>query len=506
MKRYLTTFIVFIALFGFLCVRLCYLASGIGIVSDGNYTRKIDIASRRGFIYDRNFVPIAGIANGYITVVDPIRLSAADDDYIKKLAESGGNSFPQIVEKMGETIPFKLYTSVHYDDEYAYSVPIYDRNAADYTPAVHILGYTNGDGIGVNGAEYYFNDFLDSYGGKTYLTYQANAAGGMFGGLPLVIYDDGYGGDAGVVLTLDVELQTAVENMWKTLGLDKGAIVIADSATGEIIVSASFPTYNPTNIAAYLDSTDGELINRCARGFTPGSVFKIITAAAALETHVNYLYTTYDCTGEFCYANIAHGNVSMSDAFAQSCNGYFYHLIGMIGVDKLRDTAVKFGIGETNFIDMFYGGGGKLNMRVPRNAAIGQGGLLCTPYEITRVICTVMNGGYFTDLHLFKGMYGVTHFDYTHGESVIGRYTASVLKRMMRTVVTDGIGQAANIIGAGGKTASAQSGQFDADGNEIIHSWFAGYYENYAVTVLCENAKDITAAEVFAAVITEVKQ
>ena len=506
MKRYPVIFIVFIALFGFLCIRLCYIAFDGNIqVSAERYSRRVDIASRRGFIYDRNGVPIAGIESGYITVVDPIQLAAADEDYIKKLAEAGGNSFPQIVEKMRKTIPFKLYTSVYYDDEYAYSVPFYVRNAAEYSSAVHIIGYTNGDGIGVSGAEYYFTDFLSSHGGETYLTYQADATGSMFGGLPLIIYDDGYGGDSGIVLTLDIEMQTAVENMWKTLNLDKGAVVIADIATGEIIVSASFPTFDANNIAAYLDSDDGELINRCARGFTPGSVFKIITAAAALECHSNYLYTTYDCGGEFCYANIAHGEVSMSDAFAHSCNGYFYHLIGMIGVDQLRAAAEKFGIGEPNYIDVFPSGRGKLDMRVPRNAAIGQGGILCTPYEITRVICTVMNDGYFTDLHLFKGIYGITDFDYTVGEPVIGKYTASVLKRMMRAVVTDGIGQAANIDGAGGKTASAQSGQFTGD-TEIIHSWFAGYYGGYAITVLCENARDITAAEVFAAVVTEVKQ
>lgn len=473
MKRYLAIFIAFMALFGIICVRLCYIAYGAGSniveTSGDQYSRKMDIASRRGFIYDRNGVRIAGCDDGFITVTFPLELSHTDECY---------------------------------DDKSAYSIKNYTRYADD-SPASHIIGYVNSDGNGVSGAEYYFNEYLKMMGGKIYMTYQADGVNNVFAGLPIVIYDDGYGNDAGIVLTLDIELQKAVENLREIYNM-KGAIVIADIKTGEILVSASFPTYNANNISAYLNSSEGEFINRCAAGFTPGSVFKILTACAALEYNVNYMYSPYECTGEYCYSKIAHGAIIMAEAFAHSCNGYFYNLIDMIGVDRLHTMAEKFGIGQTNYIDMFYTGSGKLDMSVKNNAAIGQGGILCTPYEITRVICTVMNDGYFTDLRLFKGFFGniVENGDNT-GERIIGQFTASVVKQMMRKVVTDGIGRNAVInpdSDTGGKTASAQSGQFNNEGKEIIHSWFAGYHEGFAVTVLCENAVDITAAEVFAEV------
>ena len=493
MKRYLAIFITLITLFGFICVRLCYLADGIGTVTSGTYTQRLNIASRRGFIYDRNGVPAAGIKSGYITVIDPTK--------------PGGNSFPHDVENLRKSIPYAIFTDKEYDDTYAYSVPFYTRYPAETgTPAAHIIGYINGDEIGVNGAEYYFNSYLSMSGGEMYLTYQADGLQNMFGGLPLFLYDNGYSGDSGIVLTLDIELQSAVEKMWKNLDIGKGAVVIADILTGDILVSASFPTFNTNNISAYLNSSEGEFINRCGKGFTPGSVFKIITACAALENHINYLYTSYECSGEYCYANTAHGKINMSDAFAHSCNGYFYHLIDMIGIDRLNETAEKLGIGQNEYIDMFRTGTGTLDMRVPRNAAIGQGGILCTPYEITQLIRIVMNEGYYNDLRLFKGFYGNT-FDESdiNGTQVIGKYTASALKRMMRTVVTDGIGRSAAgdkplSADIGGKTASAQSGQYDSDGTEIIHSWFAGYNGDLTITVLCEDNKTVTAAEVFAEV------
>ena len=500
MKRYLSIFITLITLFGFICVRLCYLADGIGVAKLGTYTQRLNIASRRGFIYDRNGIIIAGAQDGYVTVVDP--------------SKGGGNSFPQVGENLRKSVLFTIFTDDFYDDTNKYSVPFYTRYSdSEETPAAHIIGYTNGDGTGVSGAEYYFDSYLSMSGGEIYLTYQADGVNNMFGGLPVFLYDNGYSGDSGVMLTLDIELQSAVEKMWKNSDIGKGAVVIADILTGEILVSASFPTFNTNNISAYLNSSEGEFINRCGRGFTPGSVFKIITACAALEYHSNYMYTTYECSGEHCYANIPHGKVNMPDAFAHSCNGYFYHIIDMIGVDRLHETAEKFGIGQHGYIDMFRIGTGTIDTRVPRNAAIGQGGILCTPYEITQLIRTVMNDGYYTDLRLFKGFYGNTYDESdTEKIQVIGKYTASVIKRMMRTVVTDGIGRSAagenplsDNIDIGGKTASAQSGQYDSDGNEIIHSWFAGYYNDLAITVLCEDNRDIPAAEVFAKVSEVIK-
>jgi Cell division protein FtsI/penicillin-binding protein 2 len=485
-------------MFGFISIRLCYLANGIGTTTESGYTQRLNIASRRGFIYDRNDIPIAGVKDGYVTLIDP--------------SKGGGNSYPHLVDNLRKTVPYTIFTDTFYDDSGSYSVPFYRRYPDENgTPAAHIIGYINGDGIGVSGTEYYFDSYLTLNSGEIYMTYQADGVNNMFGGLPVFLYDVGYSHDSGVVLTLDIELQESVEKMWKNLDIGKGAVVIADIVTGEILVSASFPTFNTNNISAYLNSNEGEFINRCARGFTPGSVFKIITACAALDNHINYMYTKYECTGEHCYAGIAHGAVNMADAFANSCNGYFYRIINMIGIDRLNETAEKFGIGQYDYIDMFRTGKGKLDMQVPRNASIGQGGILCTPYEITRVICTIMNDGVFTDLHLFKGFYGNSYAENNvTGEQVIKKYTASVMKSMMRAVVTDGIGRNAVYNDSdngkiGGKTASAQSGQYDADGNEIIHSWFAGYNGDLVITVFCEDNRNITAAEIFAEVSEVIK-
>lgn len=504
MKRYLSIFLTFIILFGFLCVRLFYLSYNgtdndfIIQTSMGQYNRRLNIIKRRGFIYDRNGNNIAGINNGYITIIDP-----------SKFKNSGEHSFPQVVEKLRGNIPFTVYTDTAFDNEYAYSIPNYERYRVD-TPAAHIIGYLNGENVGVSGVERYFDDYLINHGGEVYLTYQADAVNNMFGGLPIIICDDGYNSIDGIVLTLDINLQRDVENLWKNLELDKGAIVIAEIETGEIIVSASFPTFNANEISAYLNSKDGEFINRCGQSFTPGSLFKILTACAALEIHPNYMYTMHECTGENCYAKTAHGKIQMFEAFAQSCNSYFYNLIEIIGVDKLQSTALKFGIGQMNHIDFLPVNAGTLDISIPRNAAIGQGGMLCTPYEITNMICTVVNDGYLSNLRLFKGIFGNTvNGDEIISEQIIKQYTATLLKQMMREVVTDGIGQNAMVTptdNIGGKTASAQSGQMDADGNEIIHSWFAGYYNSWVITVLCENSDKITASEVFAKVTNLIKE
>lgn len=120
--------------------------------------------------------------------------------------------------------------------------------------------------------------------------------------------------------------------------MPRGCILVIDTATGEVLASVSMPTFDPRNIAASIRADDTSLINRPLRAFSAGSVFKVVLAAAAYESGLDWY--THDCTGELelagqtyrCAQGRAHGEVNLRGALEQSCNTYFIELGQLLGL------------------------------------------------------------------------------------------------------------------------------------------------------------------------------
>jgi cell division protein FtsI/penicillin-binding protein 2 len=343
-----------------------------------------------------------------------------------------------------------------------------------------------------------------------------------------------------IYTTLDKDLQLAVQN---TLQTHAGAAVVIEVDTGRVLAMASSPHFDPnafepanTNSVYQLEEIYDPygwqpLYNRATRGQYPlGSVFKIITFSAALESGLYTPQTEYQCGYDFTeIPSIAprhdwtwehfqndgrtqpSGNVNLLEGLMVSCNPYFWH----IGLDLYRqgltdavsEMARGFGLGSlTGIVGVEEEDG---NIPDPGdevaaiNNAIGQGDTLVTPIQVARFIAAIGNGGTLYQPQIIERISppdGEPTFEFepvVYGELPISPETLEALRRAMTMVVESPRGTARWILGGfsqnsysvSGKTGTAESGVGDS------HAWFAGFTRenrenkpDIAVVVICEQA------------------
>ena len=238
-----------------------------------------------------------------------------------------------------------------------------------------------------------------------------------------------------VQLTIDYDLQKAAEDGFRHAGFN-GAALIMDPRTGEVLVHASVPAYDPNDFAAGIKSatwaaltTDKlrPLTNRVLQGrYSPGSTFKIVVAVAAMEEGLVSADHRVNCSGGAnfygryykCHLKGGHGSVDLRHAMEKSCNVYFYTLGNMLGVDRIYKWAEKLGLAGKTGIDL----PNEQESLVPSTAwklkrygerwypgetisvAIGQGQVSVTPASLANMIATVANGGTRVTPHVVKAI------------------------------------------------------------------------------------------------------
>lgn len=238
-----------------------------------------------------------------------------------------------------------------------------------------------------------------------------------------------------VQLTIDMDLQRAVEEGFKAAGYN-GAAVIMDPRNGEVLAFSSIPAYDPNDFAAGIDpsvwralNTDQlkPLTNRAIQGlYSPGSTFKIVVAVAGLEEGIISPDFKVTCGGGAsfygryfqCWKKGGHGTVDLRHAMEQSCNVYYYTVGNMVGVDKIHKWATLLGLGEKSGIDL----PNEIEGLVPStewkrartgekwyagetiSVSIGQGQVSITPVSMAVMMSTVANGGTRWTPHLLKAV------------------------------------------------------------------------------------------------------
>ena len=163
-------------------------------------------------------------------------------------------------------------------------------------------------------------------------------------------------------MTIDGQIQAYAE---KSLGKNPGTIIVMDPWTGEILAMASYPSLNPNDVnkdfEKLIKHPSKPFLNRAIQGaLPPGSIFKLITATAALSTNRINTQTIYECHGYTNYKNIifrcwsgyGHGLIAIQDAIPYSCNVFFLETGKILGGDPLYTWAKNFGIGEKTGIDL----------------------------------------------------------------------------------------------------------------------------------------------------------
>ncbi|MBQ6877098.1 MAG: penicillin-binding protein 2 [Oscillospiraceae bacterium] len=479
-----------------------------------NSRRTLTLEKTRAGIFDRNFVPFVNrnYERKLLVFPDILEVSALSG-YLDRdtMAEIFGKTEPSVVDIGGIII----------EGEGIYNFS-YPKRFSENTAAAHIIGYING-GKGVSGIEKSYNGFLEKNGSSVSVSYSTDGTGRLFAGGEINLSEERVFDKSGVVLTLDLEIQKAAEKILSE-ETEKGAAVVMDVENGEILACASVPDFEPGRIADYLNEKGSPFVNRAFSAYTVGSTWKLVVAAAALESGISP-ERKFECTGSIeidgriykCHWELGHGEIDMEKALEISCNPYFIDLAMEIGGKRILETAKNIGFGtKTDFGEGLFSSGGNLpteeelfSKTVLASFAFGQGKLLATPVQLACLASSAANGGKAVVPKLVLGTYDRNGNweptpDYSENP-VMSKKSADILKKMMINVVENGSGENAKPKEgtAGGKTASAQTGQFDEEGNEIIHAWFVGFFpaENpkYAVAVFAEgmNSGGDFAAPVF---------
>ena len=370
----------------------------------------------------------------------------------------------------------------------------YVRSYPNGNMAAHTVGYYS-QRYGSTGIENSMNDTLS--GSKDYSSWE-NALQSLAG-----IAQPGNS----VMLTIDSRIQTAAENALESNGLT-GAIVVTDPRTGAVLAKASSPSFDNTNVEEALSSTeDSGMYDRATQAlYTPGSTFKTVTLAAALETGAATLDTEYDAPAELeiggaPVTNVADtdfGTVSLRRAFAVSANTVYAQLATQIGADTLVQYSRAFGFGQSLGQDftttpsympdpsemteweLAWAGAGQPvgqghepgpQVTVMQNAviagAIANGGIAMNPYVVNQVLSP-------------DGTTISTTQPRSLGQAVSAA-TADQVKQAMLDVVESGSGKAAQVSGVevAGKTGTAEVG------STAINSTFIGFapYDTPTVVV-----------------------
>ena len=370
-------------------------------------TLTIEVGDCQGTVYDRQLRPLTNSETKLMAAAVPSSL--ARDETASYAVDR--ESFLTDYEK-GKPFVFECTEkALDSDGLTVFEIPV--RYSADQ-PAQHIIGYLS-DNKGADGIEYAYDSVLRNGLPQNSVSYTMDGSGRvLIGDRKQVFRSKAY--KSGVVLTLDKEIQKICEECGK--GICKGAIVCADIKSGDILGMASFPDYSTDNIEAALTDPDSPLINRAIYSYSVGSVFKLVTAAAALESgEEGYVYEcdgSIDVSGRIfnCHKLDGHGLQDMTDAMINSCNTYFISLSQTLDISEYRKKASCLGFGRENYLCAgITGSGGVLpsekDLSIPAelaNFAFGQGKLTATPLQVTQLTCAIANDGKMPVLKLIKGL------------------------------------------------------------------------------------------------------
>ena len=411
-------------------------------------------------------------------------------------------------------------------------------------------GYSMNDYIGKAGIESLFEKYLKGENGKKQTDMTINGATSAE-----YVTKEAVAGDD-VVLTIDANLQTVAETALKNniekirtggfaeqRNVNNGAVVALDVKTGEVLAMASYPTYNPQDFVGtistekwneYNNNPDLPLMNKAIQSaYAPGSIFKMVTAIAGLETGATNTTEKIRDTGTFykynsswhCWQRGGHGWLNITGAIEKSCNFFFYTIGTRMDIDVLAKYAKYFGLGVKTGVELPSEVAGSVASRETAeknnhswqpgdmmSAVIGQSYNAFTPLQMAKYISMVANGGNKitptivesviradgTEVpkeeveQTIKAKLGIT--DDGTEDLTISQTSIDVVKEGMRSVTSDESGTAYSVfknfpIEVGGKTGSAETESGANNGK--TNAWFAGFapYDDpeIAVVVFVEN-------------------
>ena len=478
----------------------------------------LSLKAERGRILDRNGNVLAESYTTYQVCVNPQAITEdADRERIANILSTLLNvNYESIIAKMTKINPKdgKPYQQVKIKDQVesnviAQLVTFQENRAISYYSDVkrnypegnlfgQLLGFTNVDGDGQTGVELSYNTVLSGVDGKQ-IAETDRDGNEIPGGESSYIAPIG---GAAIQLTVDTGiegfLQNALEEAART-NLAKYAYgVVMSPKTGEIYAISSYPTIDPNNPPR----TDAETLLDLSRQrmvtetYEPGSVFKVVTLAAALDSGTVNDGTTFKCKGYLnvlgqkikCWRSKGHGSETLAQAVQNSCNPAFMSMAIKMGTDKFYEYIYAFGMNDKTGVGI----GGETTGKVTHKkyirdtdlARIGFGqSISCTGMQMAMAVCAAINGGellkpyYVQDVTATSGEV-LEHHEKEVVRQVITPETSALIRKYLTGVVDSGSGRDAAIPGysVGGKTGTSQ--KYDENGkvsSTLLVASFVGF-------------------------------
>ncbi len=309
-----------------------------------------------------------------------------------------------------------------------------------------------------------------------------------------------------IVLTLDNKLQ---EIAYEGLGSRKAAIVVMEPSTGKILAMVSSPAFDPNAIQAdwsdLINNDNSPLINRALSGlYPPGSIFKLLTAAAAIESgHEDFVYdckgtATFDDKVIHCFNNKAHGEIDLTQALTVSCNTYFAQLLDDMGVEYLQQICEKALFNTPYEITLphstsSFTANKDTTVSLLSQTAIGQGKTLVTPIHMAIITSAIANGGIAMEPYIVDSVVSPSGSQLEKNvprslTRIFSMEQADRLTTMMQSVVDKGTAKplAINGIKIGAKTGTAENE------GKLAHGWLVAFAPidkpEIAVSIVLENS------------------
>ena len=495
-------------------------------------TNETDIVASRGTIYDRNQKVLAESATVNTVVCNPQQIKKDGGELVvaAQLSEILGMDKEEILEKITKDNQFqyikkritveesdaikklkdssvdkemaKLFSGIYFEED--------SKRYYRYNIASHIIGFTGYDNNGIQGIERTFDDYLM---GRAGTVYSARTASGLSSEYQ---YEEAFGAQKGddVVLTIDESIQSILEKYLEQAcvenQLKEGACgIVMNPQTGEILAMATKPDFdlnNPTDLEQFrkyaiemdgyfadAESEDPDVSNEAVATirnkmwrnkalsdtYEPGSTFKILTAAMALEEGVADLNTQFYCDGSKqvadrlirCHKSSGHGGEDFARGVINSCNVVFMDLGLKLGSNKFQEYFNAFGLTKKTGIELIGESGsvyyhGKMSETDIATSSFGQG-FSVTPMQLVTAISSVINGGNLMKPQIVKEIRnsgGIVKSFYPEVVNrVISAETSATMRNILESVVGDpsGTGKNAYIKGfrVGGKTGTSEKGR-----------------------------------------------
>ena len=506
-----------------------------------NQTRSTAVTAHRGVIYDRNMNILACSESVENVYLDPHELKQSKAD-IPALSQKLGEILdldPQwIQEQAGDitkrykqiaaALPQETATAIreYINTEQISGIHLEPNSKRTYpmgTLAAQVIGFTNSSNTGSEGIEAAYNSYLSGTAGKVITTKGNNEMDMPFS------YENYLSDQQGcdVILTLDATVQSCLEDeMQKAIeryDVQNGAFgLVLNAKTGELLAMATLGSYDPNcyqeiadpEEAARLEAlkaTDSDAYqqeltaarlkqwrNRClSDGYEPGSTFKVMTMAAALDSGAIDLNTNFYCKGSeqipgrsqllHCWRSTGHGAEKTPQALQNSCNVAFAHIALKMGGETFYDYVTRFGILEKTGIDLageskgiFFDKELITNTDKWGTASLTSGSFgqtfKITPLQLVRAIAAVVNGGQLLEPYLVSQIVDangktVLKQEPTVIRQVISEQTSKTMCSLMESVVTEGTAKNAAVAGfsIGGKTGTSEKiDVFDENGQRVL--------------------------------------